>query len=225
MQPHQPHPEQRQRQVLLPRDGEEEAGHERPAGAALDRPGAALRDEALTEEPGADEERDGHAVGVEALLHHPLHGGLGQPHDAHEQGQPRVVQLVLGQEVERDGGAGHRRREEHVPGVGPRAEPHEGRQQQEGDGGVVARQRDAAHRVELSAVGQLPQELVVDALVEVERAEPVVAQHDEATHGDGPGDGQHHQDPERDPTVDADRPDDLGQAPIVRRGCGLGADL
>ena len=56
---------------------------------------------------------------------------------------------------------------------------------------MVAEERDAAHGRELAEVRQLPDELVVDALVEVEGGEAIVAQDDQSTEHDRPRDGQH----------------------------------
>jgi hypothetical protein len=175
---HQPEHGHEEGHVLLPHDGEEEAGGVAPVVAAL---GAPVR---------PDEERDGDDLGVERLPREPLQRRLQQPRDAEGGGQPRAPEAVAGQEVEREGGRGEGDDLEDVPQVRAAVEPGEGDEQQVAEGGVVAEHRQAPHRAEVPEVGQQPDGLVVDAEVEVDGAEPVLAQHHEepeheAPHRDG----------------------------------------
>ena len=104
-------------------------------------------------------------------------------------GQPGVPQPVPGQQEDRDGAGGDRHHLEQVPDVGAGTEPGQGDQEEVGEGGVVAEDRQPAHGHEVLEPRQQPDRLVVDAEVEVDRAPVVVAQHDQPAEDHDP---QHH---------------------------------
>jgi hypothetical protein len=230
--PHQTHAGQRQRHVLLPADGEDEAEPEPEPRAPRDRAVGPFGDEPFAEQERPDQEGDGHALQAETFLDQPLHRGVRQPHHRHPDSQPRPPQLVAREQVERHRRGGQRDGVEDVPRGGPATEPGEGHEEEQPELRVVAEEADAADRVRSAAVGQLPDVLVVDPRVEVEGAEVLVAKDDQPPHDQDPDRDQGRDRDDRGVVVEpaarsADEPADwrgrvVGRGGVVGRGRVVG---
>ena len=144
----------------------------------------------------AEQRRDGDRLGVEQLPPEELECRVQEPRRAERGGGPGRERTMAREEVER-----HRSEREHrdlhdVQEVGTGPEPGGGREQIEPERGVVAEDREPAHGDEVVAAREEPHGLVVDAHVEVDGPEPVLASDDEDGERDDP-DGDEHAERDR----------------------------
>ena len=132
---------------------------------------------------------------------------------------PRCDVALASEQVERNDTETEHDHLEDVEEVGSRAQPVRGYEQEVPRCRVVAEHLEAAHRVEAPEVREQPHGLVVDAHVEVDIPEPVVAPHHEYGERDHPGAQQAEERQRR----GVDRREPLGDGDATGRGRRLRA--
>ena len=139
------------------------------------------RQRLLARRPVGEEQRpDRDRVGMEELPREPLIRRVEEQRGAEHDARPLRPQQVAGEQEDRDRAARLRQHLHDEQEDRARAEPVEGHEQEQEDVDVVAEELEPADRDErVLGPREQPGALVVDAEVEAEGPEAVVAQHRE----------------------------------------------